>query len=50
MSLECTVPAWFDIVNDWWLDNTIDTDTFYNALNWLLSNLLAHCKDITGLA
>jgi len=49
MVLACEIPKWFEIVNDWWLDEIIDTETFYNALNYLLNNLLAKCTEITGL-
>jgi hypothetical protein len=45
MTVECIIPSWFETVNDWWLDNIIDTDMFYNALNWLLREGIASCKD-----
>lgn len=49
MVLICEIPKWFEIVNEWWLDEIIDTPTFYNALTHLLNTLLAKCTEVTGL-
>jgi len=40
------VPHWIDVVNNWYIENIISTDTMSDVVNWAIKNNVIQCIEI----